>query len=154
MGKPGSFNHTVLKKNNTLYTIFSSAQKKSILDDCRNILEMVGLEQKAPSLASEISYGDKRMLGIAISLSLNPKLLLLDEPLSGLGDHEIGRVLNLLHQVRENFTLVIIEHKISKIIDLVDRLSVMNYGKIICEGDPGHVLEDPLVRECYWGKKV
>ncbi len=142
------------KEQRSIYNFFlSPAQKKSILNDCRDILEMVGLEKNAPSLASEISYGDKRMLGIAISLSLKPKLLLLDEPLSGLGDHEIGKVLNLLHRVRENFTLVIIEHKISKILDLVDRLSVMNHGKIICEGKPEHVLEDALVRECYWGKE-
>jgi branched-chain amino acid transport system ATP-binding protein len=93
------------------------------------------------------------MLEIAIGLSLKPKLLLLDEPLAGLSDHEIGEVLDLIHRVRANFTLGIIEHKISKILELADTLSVMNYGRLICEGKPDQVLSDPQVRECYWGKE-
>jgi len=113
----------------------------------------VGLEAKAGSVTAELSYGDKRRLEIAIALSLKPKLLLLDEPLSGLSDPEIGEVIELLHQAKQELTLVIIEHKISKIIDLVERLSVMNDGYIICEGDPEDVLSDSAVRECYWGKE-
>lgn len=132
---------------------FMSAQKKMVLDDCIEGLKMVGLEGKASTLTAGLSYGDKRMLEIAIGLSLKPTLLLIDEPLSGLSDHEIGEVLDLIHRVKKNFTLVIIEHKISKIVGLVDRLSVMNEGKIICEGDPEQVLRDPAVRECYWGKE-
>jgi branched-chain amino acid transport system ATP-binding protein len=104
------------------------------------------------SLTSELSYGSKRMLEIGIALSLNPKLLLLDEPLSGLGDGEISEVLDLLHRIKKDLTLVIIEHKLSKIVNLVDRLCVMNEGNFICEGDPNTVLCDPSVRECYWGK--
>ena len=132
---------------------FMPAQKKSIVEDCIEALEMVGVQEKAATRTSELSYGDKRMLEIAIGLSLKPKLLLLDEPLAGLSDHEIGQVLDLIHRVRVNFTLGIIEHKISKIVDLVDTLSVMNYGKVICEGGPEQVLSDPQVRECYWGKE-
>ena len=132
---------------------FAPAQEKQVLNDCMVSLEMVGLKNKAPTPTSELSYGDKRMLEIAIGLSLKPKLLLLDEPLAGLSDHEIGEVLRLIHRVRKNFSLVIIEHKISRIVDLVEGLYVMNEGKIICEGDPEKVLCDPTVRECYWGKE-
>ena len=91
------------------------------------------------------------MLEIAIALSLKPKLLLLDEPLAGLSDHEIAQVIELLHKVKQDFSLVIIEHKISKIVELVERLSVMNEGKLICEGRPDDVLCNADVRECYWG---
>ena len=132
---------------------FVSAQNKKVQEDCLAALEMVGLQEKAATQTSELSYGDKRMLEIAIGLSLKPTLLLLDEPLAGLSDHEIGEVLDIIHRVKENFTLAIIEHKISKIIDMVDSLSVMNYGQIICEGHPEQVLCDPAVRECYWGKE-
>jgi branched-chain amino acid transport system ATP-binding protein len=132
---------------------FAPAQKEQILDDCLRFLELVGLTQKAPVATSELSYGDKRMLEISIGLSLNPRVLLLDEPLSGLSDHEIGEVLELIHRVKEDFTLIIIEHKISKITNLVEKLFVMNEGRILCEGDPDKVLCDPAVRECYWGKE-
>lgn len=129
------------------------ADRREIRDVCYASLRTVALESLADTKTSELSYGDKRKLEIAIALSLRPKLLLLDEPLAGLSDYEIAEVLELIRQVKQNFTLVIIEHKISKIVDLVERLSVMNDGEIICEGEPEKVLSDPAVRECYWGKE-
>lgn len=132
---------------------FRRARDREVVEDCLVALKSVGLEGRAFIPTSQLSYGDKRKLEIAMALSLKPKLLLLDEPLSGLSDHEIGEVLALIHQVKQGFTLVIIEHKISKIVNLVERLSVMNEGKIIAEGEPEWVLQDPAVRECYWGKE-
>ena len=131
---------------------FSSARNEGILRNCLESLKLVGLQSKARTLTSELSYGSKRMLEIGIALSLKPKVLLLDEPLSGLSDVEISEVLDILQQIKKDLTLVIIEHKLSKILNLVDRLCVMNEGSFICEGDPEHVLCDPFVRECYWGK--
>jgi branched-chain amino acid transport system ATP-binding protein len=131
---------------------FSSTKNEEIQESCLEALRLVGLENHALTTTSELSYGSKRLLEIGIALSLNPKLLLLDEPLSGLGDVEISEVLELLHRVKKDLTLVVIEHKLSKIVNLVERLCVMNEGNIICEGNPDHVLCDPSVRECYWGK--
>jgi branched-chain amino acid transport system ATP-binding protein len=131
---------------------FSSAKNEEIAESCYEALKLVALDKKAMTLTSELSYGDKRMLEIGIALSLKPKLLLLDEPLAGLSDYEIGEVLDILHRIKENFTLIIIEHKLSKIINLVHRLCVMHEGSFICEGDPKTVLSDPAVRECYWGR--
>lgn len=127
------------------------ARRKRLLASCAESLEKVGLADALGAKTSELSYGDKRMLEIAIALSLKPKLLLLDEPLAGLSDHEIAQVIELLHKVKKDFSLVIIEHKISKIVELVERLSVMNEGKLICEGLPDEVLCNQDVRECYWG---
>jgi len=142
------------KKDRSVVKFYlKSSKRPDVLDECRKLLAVVGLEAKAGSVTAELSYGDKRRLEIAIALSLKPKLLLLDEPLSGLSDHEIGEIIELLHRFKQELTLVIIEHKISKIVDLVERLSVMNDGYIICEGDPEDVLSDPGVRECYWGKE-
>ncbi len=132
---------------------FRRARERGILDDCLAALALVGLQEKASMPASQLSYGDKRKLEIAMAISLKPKLLLLDEPLAGLSDHEIGEVIALIREVRKSFTMVIIEHKISKILDLVERLTVMNEGRIIAEGLPEQVLRDPAVRECYWGKE-
>jgi branched-chain amino acid transport system ATP-binding protein len=132
--------------------LLSPANNESIRRRCYEAMKLVGLESKALILTSELSYGFKRMLEIGIALSLNPKLLLLDEPLSGLSDMEIAEVLDVLQRVKKNLTLVIIEHKLSKIVNLVDRLCVMNEGNFICEGKPDQVLSEPAVRECYWGK--
>jgi branched-chain amino acid transport system ATP-binding protein len=133
---------------------FRRSQVPDVMEQCLMALDSVGLRSKAELPTSQLSYGDKRKLEIAMALSLQPKLLLLDEPLAGLSDHEIVEVLSLIRQVKDKFTLVIIEHKISRIVDLVGRLSVMNDGKVIAEGPPEQVLKNPAVRECYWGKET
>jgi branched-chain amino acid transport system ATP-binding protein len=132
--------------------LLAPAHDEGIMAGCREAMRVVGLEKQARTMTSELSYGSKRMLEIGIALSLKPKLLLLDEPLSGLSDLEIVEVLKILHQIKKNLTLIIIEHKLSKIVNLVNRLCVMNEGSFICEGAPDQVLSDRAVRECYWGK--
>ncbi|MCL4475518.1 MAG: ABC transporter ATP-binding protein [Nitrospirae bacterium] len=131
----------------------SSYRQQEILASCTEALRTMGIANKAETMTSELSYGDKRKLEIAIALSLRPKLLLLDEPFAGLSDGEIAEVLDLINRVKETLTLIIIEHKISRIVDLVGRLSVMHEGRLIAEGKPKEVLCDALVREVYWGKE-
>jgi len=133
--------------------LLATAKHSQITAKCARALSLVGLEKEALKPTSELSYGSKRMLEIGIALSLSPKLLLLDEPLSGLSDFEITEVLGTLHRIKKELTLVIIEHKLSKIVDLVERLCVLNEGNFICEGQPDRVLSDSAVRECYWGKE-
>jgi branched-chain amino acid transport system ATP-binding protein len=116
-------------------------------------LKLVGLENQSLARTSELSYGFKRMLEIGLALSLKPKLLLLDEPLAGPSDVEISEILDILCRIKRDLTLVIIEHKVSRIFDLLDRLCVMSEGTFICEGDPDLVLNDSKVKECYWGKE-
>ena len=132
---------------------FSNFHQEEILGPCREALQRMGISHKAEIMTSELSYGDKRKLEISIALSLQPKILLLDEPFAGLSDVEIVEVLDLITKVKETLTLVIIEHKISRIVDLVGRLSVMHEGRLLAEGTPKEVLCDPVVREVYWGKE-
>ena len=131
---------------------FLPANREDIRGNCFETMKVVGLEKQWNATTSELSYGSKRMLEIGMALSLKPKLLLLDEPLAGLSDVEIVEVLEILRRIRKNLTLIIIEHKLSKITNLVERLCVMNEGRFICEGEPDRVLRDQKVRECYWGK--
>lgn len=142
------------EKLNPLAFMTNPASNQKILDKCLQTLKLVGLESAAETTTAELSYGSKRMLEIAISLSLRPKLLLLDEPFSGLSDNEISEVLSLLQRVKKDFTLIIVEHKIFRIVDIVERMYVMNEGHIICSGFPADVLKNPEVRECYWGKEA
>jgi len=132
---------------------FKDVHHSETVDACHEALQTVGIADRADVKTFELSYGDKRKLEIALALSLNPRILLLDEPLSGLSDVEITEVLGLIRLVKKNFTLILIEHKISRIVDLVERLSVMHEGRLIAEGKPQEVLCDPLVRQVYWGRE-
>src|SRR4030043_269528 len=111
--------------------LFSPANRESIRKGCFEAMKGVGLGKNWQTMTSELFYGSKRMLEIGIALSLRPKLLLLDEPLSGLSDMEIAEVLEILKRIKRDLTLIIIEHKLSKILSLVERLCVMNEGGFI-----------------------
>jgi branched-chain amino acid transport system ATP-binding protein len=131
---------------------FRKANYEETLASCMEALKTVGLEAKAGKPTAVLSYGDKRLLEIAIVLSLKPRLLLLDEPFAGLSDYEIGFIMELIQSLKERFTLIIIEHKISKLITLVEKLSVLHNGAIICADSPEAVLENESVRDVYWGQ--
>jgi len=131
---------------------FKPCDSRDIVEMCDDALRLVRLEGKATRPTFQLSYGDKRKLEIALALSLRPVILLLDEPFAGLSDGEIAEVLSLIQRVKSNLSLVIIEHKISQIVDLVTRLSVMHEGRLIADGEPREVLSDPIVRQVYWGR--
>jgi len=120
---------------------------------CLEALASIGIADKANVKVSELSYGKKRELEIAIALSMKPKLLLLDEPLAGLSMFEINETMGIIKKLKGTLTIVMVEHKISQILDVVERLHVMHEGQIICQGEPNTVICDPAVKECYFGKE-
>jgi branched-chain amino acid transport system ATP-binding protein len=130
-----------------------SSRGRELVEACAAALERVGLAGKRDVLTSELSYGDKRKLEIAMALASRPRALLLDEPLAGLSDVEIREVLTLIRTVQGALSMVIIEHKVSHLVDLASRLSVMHEGRFIADGRPREVLGDPTVRQIYWGRE-
>jgi len=132
---------------------FKNIHYQVLEDECLQALEILGIAAKSGVKTSEMSYGEKRELEIALALSLQPKVLLLDEPFAGLSLVDIDHISRVINSIKGQFTIVIIEHKISKLMDLVDSLCVINEGRMICNGDPQGVIRDPEVRECYWGKE-
>jgi branched-chain amino acid transport system ATP-binding protein len=132
---------------------FKNVHYQALEDECRQALDVLGIADKAEVRTSDMSYGEKRELEIALAISLQPQVLLLDEPFAGLSLVDIAHISRVIKSLRGQFTIVIIEHKISKLMDLVDSLCVINEGRMICEGDPEEVICDPGVRECYWGKE-
>jgi putative spermidine/putrescine transport system ATP-binding protein len=114
-------------------------------------LRMVRLEGYEARRPNQLSGGQRQRIALARALVNRPRVLLLDEPLAGLSDGEIGEVLALVHTLRGQLSLVMIEHKISHLLDLVARLTVMHEGRIIAEGAPEAILRDPTVRKVYWG---
>ncbi len=115
------------------------------------ILEEVGLRDVAHLQAQELSYGDQRLLEIAIALANQPRLLLLDEPTSGLGPTEIGHVTAFVRRLAQNYTILLIEHNMELVMDLADIISVMHFGEIIAEGPPEQIRYDMRAQQAYLG---
>jgi branched-chain amino acid transport system ATP-binding protein len=115
------------------------------------LLEAVGLAGFENVLAVELPYGRKRALEIATTLALDPVMLLLDEPMAGLGQEDIGLISALIRKVAADRTVLMVEHNLSVVADLSDTITVLTRGRILAEGDYGTVSKDPEVMEAYLG---
>jgi branched-chain amino acid transport system ATP-binding protein len=115
------------------------------------LLDAVGLPGFGDALAVELPYGRKRALEIATTLALEPELLLLDEPMAGLGQEDIGRISALIRKVSADRTVLMVEHNLSVVADLSDTITVLTRGRILAEGDYAAVSANPEVVEAYMG---
>ena len=115
------------------------------------LLEAVGLAEFAGVHAVELSYGRKRALEIATTLALDPETLLLDEPTSGMGHEDIGRIAALIKQIAAGRTIIMVEHNLSVVADLCDTITVLARGEILAEGDYATVSNNPEVVQAYMG---
>jgi branched-chain amino acid transport system ATP-binding protein len=115
------------------------------------MLEQVGLAARAQALAARLSYGEQRQLEIAMTLAVKPKLLLLDEPMAGLGAEESEQLTALLMKLKGSQTLVLVEHDMEAVFALADRVSVLVYGQMIATGTPDEIRALPEVRKAYLG---
>ncbi len=115
------------------------------------LLDDVGLADWAGSIAVEISYGRKRALEIATTLALDPEMLLLDEPMAGMGHEDIDRIAALIRRVSANRTILMVEHNLQVVANLSDRITVLTRGRVLAEGDYKTVSENPEVKQAYLG---
>ena len=115
------------------------------------LLEAVGLRGMAAVPAVELPYGRKRALEIATTLALDPEMMLLDEPTAGMGHEDVDRIAALIKRVAANRTVLMVEHNLSVVEHLSDRITVLARGEIIAEGDYASVSANPEVREAYMG---
>lgn len=115
------------------------------------VAERVGLSPLLDRAVKSLSYGSVRQLEIGLALATNPRVLLLDEPTSGMGPEESGRILRLVRDLPRDLAVVIIEHDMDMVFENADRITVLNYGRVLLEGSPQEVRASDVVRETYLG---
>lgn len=117
-------------------------------------LAQVGLADRAHVLASQVSHGDHRQLEIAMALATQPKLLLLDEPMAGMGPEESTRMVNILKSLKQHVTILLVEHDMDVVFALADRITVLVYGRVVASGDPASIRSDQAVQQAYLGEEI
>jgi branched-chain amino acid transport system ATP-binding protein len=115
-------------------------------------LARVGLSGRAETRVDRLSHGEHRQLEIAVALATRPRLLLLDEPMAGMGPEESARMVGILRELKGDITTLLIEHDMETVFALADRITVLVYGRVIASGDPATIRADPAVREAYLGE--
>ncbi|MDB5817867.1 MAG: transporter ATP-binding protein [Rhizobacter sp.] len=128
-------------------------QEKKARERALELLSWVRLDHKARDIADNLSYGDQRKLELARALATEPKLLMLDEPVAGMNSTEKVELMREIENIKaRGFTIFMIEHDMRFVMGLCERIAVLNFGRIICEGGPEQVRNDPQVIEAYLGR--
>jgi branched-chain amino acid transport system ATP-binding protein len=116
-------------------------------------LDRVGLGSRADTLVSRLSHGEQRELELAVALATKPQVLLLDEPMAGLGITESARMVRLLQELRRELTIVLVEHDMDAVFALADRITVLVYGRVIASDAPAAIRANEEVRRAYLGEQ-
>jgi branched-chain amino acid transport system ATP-binding protein len=129
----------------------NAREERHLREAARSALARVGLEQRADVVVSKLSHGEQRELELAVALATKPQLLLLDEPMAGLGATESARMVKLLAELRREVTIVLVEHDMAAVFALADRITVLVYGRVIASGVPAAIRGNEEVKRAYLG---
>jgi branched-chain amino acid transport system ATP-binding protein len=131
----------------------AARSEPSLRDPARAALERVGLGHRADVVASSLSHGEHRQLELAMALAGQPRMLLLDEPMAGMGPDESARMVKLLRELKGELTILLIEHDMDAVFALADRITVLVYGRVIASGKPEEIRGNQQVRDAYLGEQ-
>jgi branched-chain amino acid transport system ATP-binding protein len=123
----------------------------ALRDPARESLARVGLADRADMMTSQLSHGEHRQLEIAVALASRPRMLLLDEPMAGLGPEESSRMVDLLRELKREFTILLVEHDMDAVFALADRITVLVYGRVIESDVPTRIRANTEVQQAYLG---
>ncbi|ASV34849.1 ABC transporter ATP-binding protein [Pseudomonas reactans] len=132
----------------------AAISEAALFNEAHQILEQVGLSSKAKTIAGSLAHGEQRQLELGITLGTRPKLLLLDEPMAGMGPEDSEKMVELLMALKGKSTVLLIEHDMAAVFRLADRMSALVYGRVIATGVPNAVREDPEVKRAYLGEEA
>jgi branched-chain amino acid transport system ATP-binding protein len=136
------------------FRFWAAARKDEALrKPARAVLERVGLADRADAIVGSMSHGEHRQLELAMALATRPRMLLLDEPMAGLGPEESASMVETLRALKRELTILLIEHDMEAVFALADRISVLVYGRVIASGTPDEVRANAEVREAYLGEQ-
>ncbi len=146
---------SILAKRKETSQIFTLSKNRSPADEeTKRILEIIGLMDKRDSLCGSLSHGDQRLVEVGVALSIDPILLLLDEPTGGMGPEETDRMVQFIRTLSEKqkVTILLVEHDMSVVFSVSERIVVMAQGAVIADGNPDEIRENEKVREAYLGE--
>jgi len=139
-----------VQAQNTMYNFWSDTEDMpELVDEAEKILDRVGLLHKSETKAGNLSHGEQRTLELAIALGGQPDLLLLDEPTSGMSSEETAGMIDLIQELNEETTIILVEHKMSVVMEVADRIKVLHNGRILSEGTPEEIRNDDEVQRVY-----
>ncbi len=130
----------------------NARSEQGLREPARAALERVGLGARADWPASALSHGEHRQLELAMALAGSPRMLLLDEPMAGLGPEESARMVKMLRELKRELTILLVEHDMEAVFALADRITVLVYGRVIATGAPEAIRANAAVREAYLGE--
>jgi branched-chain amino acid transport system ATP-binding protein len=130
----------------------NARSEQGLREPARAALERVGLGARADWPASALSHGEHRQLELAMALAGSPRMLLLDEPMAGLGPEESARMVKMLRELKRELTILLVEHDMEAVFALADRITVLVYGRVIATGAPEAIRANAVVREAYLGE--
>jgi branched-chain amino acid transport system ATP-binding protein len=130
------------------------ASETALMQDAREVAAQVGLAERFDTVAGSLAHGEQRSLEVGLSLATRPKLVLLDEPMAGMGPEESQRMIDLIRRLREKVTVLLVEHDMDAVFRLADRISVLVNGAIIATGTPAEIRSHAEVKRAYLGEEV
>ena len=146
---------SILDKSNKTFQLFKSVRNnKELYSSAKKILKEIELLEKSDISASDLSHGDRRKLEVGLALAMDPKVLLFDEPMAGLDENGTNMMINLFKKIKSNSPILLIEHDMDAVFALADRVSVINYGKIVATGTVDEIRRNELVRDVYLGYEI
>jgi branched-chain amino acid transport system ATP-binding protein len=127
--------------------------EKELREPARAALDRVGIGHRADAVVASMSHGEHRQIELAMALATGPRMLLLDEPMAGLGPDESARMVKTLRDLKQEFTILLVEHDMEAVFALADRITVLVYGRVIASGDPASIRANAEVRQAYLGEQ-